>query len=185
MIHKETQPGKETEPLSLEVKVITLKGDVVCVGGKETYFGLLPEAKQIVEQAFGESTDEWLDMDVIPMSVEGGTAIFCQDFAGKLIGFIHARPESLINGPEGKSKWVLSVLAAHPAGLGTGGVLFESVKKSAKEHGADVVFARTDPTRTETIKFYLSHGCEMVGRIEDYYKYSTGRAPAVWLRVKL
>ena len=85
MIHKETQPGKETEPLSLEVKVITLKGDVVCVGGKETYFGLLPEAKQIVEQAFGESTDEWLDMDVIPMSVEGGTAIFCQDFAGKLI----------------------------------------------------------------------------------------------------
>jgi len=176
---------RETKSLYIETKIITTSGDNVSVGGKETYLKLLTEAKKIVEQAFGESTKEWLDMNAIPTTAEGGTAIFCKDTEGKLIGFIHGRPESLINGPEGRGKWVLSVLAAYPPGQGTGGVLIESLKKSAKDHGANVVFARTDPERTETIKFYQAHGFVSAGRVEGYYEYTTGRAPAIWLMAKL
>lgn len=178
----------EKKPLPFVAKVISSDGKIMSEGGRDVYWKYHNKISQMLDLAFPEGpVGEWLDLAAIPATLEGGVALIALDESEKVCGFIHGRPESCINGPEGTEKWVTSVVAAYPPGKGMGGKMLETFKTEAVKAGAKVLFIRTDPSRLDTIKFYTGHGGEMAGRLEYYYSYPTeqigigkGRSPTVW-----
>lgn len=131
----------------------------------------------MLEQVFPD-LPSWFDYSAIGKVNEEAVAILMEDVNSAPIGFVHARQEGLINGPEGKEKWVFSILAAAKQGGGIGGKLIETLKEDIASYGGKYLFARTDPTRTATIGFYLNHGFQIDGMVGHYYY---GPAAAVWM----
>jgi ribosomal protein S18 acetylase RimI-like enzyme len=164
---------------NLHLKVLNSEGD-----GVKNSEGLLalqilmnrPIQKMLLE-VFPD-LGSWFDFAAIGKISERGVAVLMEDDQAHPLGFVHARQEGIINGPEGKEKWLFSILAAAEKGKGVGGILVETLKKEIVSHGGKFLFARTDPSRTDTIAFYMKHGFEIDGVVGHYYY---GPTPAVWM----
>lgn len=181
--------GKEIEHETLSTeypfKLIILGNGSKLVGTTEAYTAYLDSLSNLMVQVFGDDVWQWLDLSAIAEEKARGIGIISLNESGEVQGLVHARQESLINGPEGKNKWVTSVVAAYPSGEGIGGELFDELKAEVTAAGGKVLFVRTDPNRSEAIAFYKKHGGKEAGIVEGYYEYDEGRAPALWLRFDL
>lgn len=123
---------------------------------------------------------DWFDINAIGTIPEKAVAVMVTDNDNNIIGFSHVRQENRINGPEGKEKWVFSILGVDPKhqGKGIGNLIIDKLKEGIIKEDGKYLFARTDQTRQDTIRFYLHHGFQHDGVINHYYY---GPAPAVWL----
>jgi ribosomal protein S18 acetylase RimI-like enzyme len=121
---------------------------------------------------------QWFNYSALEQVNEDSVAILAQNDQEEVLGFAHARQESLINGQEGIDKWVFSILAAKAQGHGIGSKLVNHLKMEVKRYGGKYLFARTDPTRRKTIAFYQKNGFQKDGKIGHYYY---GPSPALWL----
>lgn len=169
------------EKLPLSLKVINI-GDHSSTEYKQhfAFFRIIKEKKveELLIKIFPDLKD-WFDINAIGTVTEKAVAVMCID-ENELAGFVHARQESRVNGPEGTKKWVFSILGVNPQyqGKGVGGLMIHTLKDEIANQGGASLFARTDPTRNDTIRFYLSHGFQIDGNIGHYYY---GPSPAVWM----
>ncbi len=167
--------------IPLHLKVIDPKGvGVNYYHGNEAKSALIKRQHSIVpmlEQVFPD-LNQWFNFSALEDVNEEAVAILMENRMDNQFGFAHARQESLVNGQEGKDKWVFSILAAKSQGHGIGSKLISHLMMEVKRFGGKSLFARTDPTRTETIAFYEKHGFQKDGEIGHYYY---GPSPAVWL----
>lgn len=182
---KENTPPKDllVGQSPLDIRVINCEGQICTQGSGQYAWKALQQSfpvQDMLTQVFPD-LEQWFDLEALPQVNEQAMAVIMLDEAGIVCGFAHARQESLVNGPEGRDKWVFSILAASQQGMGIGKKLMGELKKGIVEHGGKYLFARTDPARTDTVAFYKSQGFIEDGTVGHYYSYDEGPAPAIWL----
>ncbi len=169
------------EKLPLILSVINLnEKSVLQFNHHLAFFRIIKDKKvqAMLNEVFPDLAD-WFDINAIGTISEKAVGVMCLDNS-EIAGFVHARQEGRINGPEGTKKWVFSILGVNPKyqGKGVGGLMIQTLKEEILNQGGESIFARTDPSRIDTVRFYLKHGFQVDGNVGHYYY---GPSPAVWM----
>ncbi|MEL7098042.1 MAG: GNAT family N-acetyltransferase [Pseudomonadota bacterium] len=85
---------------------------------------------------------------------------------GRVCGFAFAEPEPLTD-----ATWNLRVIAADPAGQGTGRALLDAAERTLHKNGAGLLIIDTTQTEAQNAarRLYLSSGYAQVGHIQDFF----------------
>lgn len=101
----------------------------------------------------------------------------------KILGMIYAQQESLINGKEGKEKWVIVITAVNPKNSeqGIGSNLLKELENVLNNRGIKKLFVYTNKDDTQVINFYKQNDYEDAGWIKDY-QYGQGNSAVFLLK---
>jgi len=102
---------------------------------------------------------------------------------GSIVGMTYAQQESLINGKEGKEKWVIVIVAVDPnnSGQGIGSLLLKELEKIVSQRGVTKMFVYTNKGDDKVINFYKKNNYEDAGWIRDY-QYGKGNSAVFLLK---
>jgi ribosomal protein S18 acetylase RimI-like enzyme len=136
----------------------------------------IDEIINITNKAFFRTPDadlsNWFSFSEMKKMVDQNTGLCLKaiDENNKIIGMICAQQESLINGKEGKEKWVIVITAVDPneSGKGTGSKLLEKLEEILKKREIKKLFVYTNKEDEKVINFYKQNNYEDAGWIKDY-----------------
>jgi GNAT superfamily N-acetyltransferase len=131
--------------------------------------------KTLTEAAFAASGDAdvgaWFSFDEMNRNISLKRGCCLAAVKGENIyAAIYAEAERPINGPEGREKWVINLMAVHPdrAGQGIGSALIAALESLLREKGIKKLFVFANETDLQVQHFYQKNGYQPAGRIQDY-----------------
>lgn len=130
----------------------------------------------LISSSFSSTSDssieEWFSFSEMEKMIfqEKGVCIKAVDNKNQIVGIIYAQQESLINGKEGREKWVINMMAVLPdlTGKGIGSGLIKTIEEHARKRQVKKMFVFTNKEDNKVINFYKKNNYEDAGWIKDY-----------------
>jgi len=146
------------------------------------------ELISVTNKAFWATPDadlsNWFSFEEMKKMIDQNTGLCLKAVDNnKILGMIYAQQESLINGKEGKEKWVIVITAVDPenSGLGIGSNLLKELEKILNDRKIKKLFVYTNKDDTQVINFYKQNDYEDAGWINDY-QYGQGNSAVFLLK---
>jgi len=146
----------------MEITVIDVSKDIL-------------ELKNLVNKSFASTPDsdlsDWFSFEEMIKNINQNIGLCLKAVDNnQIVGMIYAQQESLINGKEGKEKWVIVITAVDPenSGQGVGSSLLEKLEDILREKKIKKLFVYTNKTDERVIDFYRQNNYQDAGWIKDY-----------------
>jgi ribosomal protein S18 acetylase RimI-like enzyme len=144
--------------------------------------------RTIASKAFSNTPDsdlsDWFDFNEMIKAIDEDRVLCIKaEEDGSIVGMTYAQQESIVNGKEGREKWVIVIAGVDPdhSGKGIGSSLLKELENQLTKRGILKLFVYTNKDDQGVINFYKKNGYQDAGWIKDY-QYGRGNSALFLLK---